>query len=218
MPGNILFLSQPWNVDIGVEKPYIISSGKRKIKNAGDTGIIMRIGKTIVTIKLLLVFMLAILGGTLFAEPVASTGENKFAVRAEIFPFTSFGLSFTPIEPFSFSSKALFEQAVSKSLEVWVDPANLTNEVPVGFLSGINNTTAIVELTLNATVLVSSNNSYLAIRVKPNRTIIPAARMTEFGLLENAVITIQEREPGASKRIPAGTYSATITISIKSGG
>ncbi|MDY0287494.1 MAG: hypothetical protein RBR15_01570 [Sphaerochaeta sp.] len=169
------------------------------------------------TIHLLLVFVLALFGVALFAEPVVSTGENRFAVRAEIFPFASFGLSSTAVEPFNFFSKALFEQAVSKSLVVQVDLPSLANEVPVGYLSGINNTNAVVELSLDASLMVSSNNSYLAIQVKPNHIIIPAARVTEFGLLENAVITIQEREAGASQRAPAGKYTAIITISIKSG-
>lgn len=169
------------------------------------------------TIAILLVLILA--GFGLFA--VVSQPQDEAAkpatikVLSNVSNFSAFGVTTEKINYTEFVSIDKFLKAVDKSIESTVDMLALNNEVSIGFLSGVNNTKNQVSLYISTTDLASSSDR-VGIRVTPNYTTIPSSAEDKFGSLRNTELFVKEVRAGAAAYAPAGSYSATITIALKS--
>ena len=167
-------------------------------------------------IAILLVLVLA--GAGLFAASSGLTGSSDAStieLTTTVAQFASFGVTATDVDEANFKTKALFDSAVNTNITKSVNMLDLVSAVEVGKLSGINNTAAVVSLTITTTALVSGTNS-VNLDVLPASATIPAAGSSAFGTLKNTVITVKEATSGAAALAPAGDYVATVTIQLTS--
>ncbi len=170
------------------------------------------------TIAILLVLLLA--GLSIFATetPVASTEDPAtILVKSKVADFSAFGVTLEKItHSNAFNSIVEFQEKVSSSVSKTVSMLELKDPTLVGYLSGINNTATPVALTVSVGDLASGTNS-IELKLQASATFIPAAASSKFGTLKDFPIKVQEKTAGKAALAPAGTYSATVTISLTSG-
>lgn len=181
------------------------------------------------TIAILLVLVLAGVG--LFATTGAETNaSNTIVLTTSVAAESYFGVSEGVIEASSFLSTAAFvaDENVVSTITVASQPmsnfkatAEAANGPIVGYLSGINNTTAKVYLGIGIGSFASSTltgETPIALTVTPDTTTarqeIPAAS-TILGTLKNVPIRVRETTAGSIDLAPAAEdYSATITVTV----
>lgn len=170
--------------------------------------------KKITTILLVLVLA----GFGLFAATVDNTkADATVKVETVVADFSAFGVSLPEVGNDAFTSIAKFQGAVTSSVDTTIDMLLLNDFVLVGHLSGINNTSAPVKLSLSVEDLVSGDNR-VGLTLSSYEETIAASANSAFGTLENTLIKVKESTVGAAALAPAGTYNSTITISMTSQG
>lgn len=165
-------------------------------------------------------FLVLLLGTALFAD-ATSNGPAKIKVSTLVQEFTVFGVSSTSLLPADYTSLANFSGAISSSINADVDMLQLGDEVLVGYLSAINSTKKTISLYIATTALATGpdpNDNRVGIHVRPNYYAIPPAKESKYGILESSTIKVIETTKGAALKAPAGTYTATIRITLVSGG
>jgi len=167
------------------------------------------------TIAILLVLVIGMAGVWADASSglPGSTDESVINLTTTVAQFALFGLSENAVAEANFATKALFEEAVSTSIDKAIDMLSLANPLEVGKLSGINNTDVPVSLTISTTPLTSGSNT-IALKVIDGSATISASASSAFGVLKNKAIMVQEDVPGAAALAPAGNYTATVTIQL----
>jgi len=166
-------------------------------------------------IAILLVLVLAGVG--LFATPgTLSEGPSTIKLQSVVGKFSAFGVSSTSLLPADFASLATFVGKMKSSIIASVTMLDLNAATPVGFVAGVNNASAPVNLYISTTPLTSGSDSVL-IHVLPTHAQIPKKADSKFGILQSTQITVHEKISGAAARAPAGTYTATITIKLTFG-
>ena len=163
------------------------------------------------SIAILLILTLA--GFGLFAAVDNTKNDATIKISSTVENYSAFGVSTLEVKEDGFVSIANFQGAVESSVDTKVDMLTLHSFVPVGFLSGINNTTGAVNLTISIDKLASGNDN-VAMLISPTTATIKASANSKFGTLKNTVITVKEATTGAAALAPAGTYSATVTIAL----
>ena len=169
------------------------------------------------TIAILLVLVLATVG--LFSAPAVDSSvldtmkPSSINISSNVNAFAAFGVSKRKVDSDDFNSIALFQNAVKSSINTRVDMLELNKKVDVGFLSGINNTSGPIYLTISVEALVSNNNS-VGLVVSPIQATLTPSENSKFGTLRNLLIQVQEKERGAAALAPAGEYTTTVTIAL----
>lgn len=161
---------------------------------------------------ILLILVLA--GFGLFAAVDNTKSDATIKVKTVVADYSAFGVSSVAVGSDAFKTIAAFQSAVGSNVDTTIAMLDLTGFVFVGNLSGINNTATPVGLTLSTTDLVSGTNK-VALTLSTYEETIAASADSSFGTLENVAIEIKETTAGAAALAPAGTYNATITISLK---
>ncbi len=161
--------------------------------------------------------LLALLFGTsLFAVDHAKA-PAKIKVSSTVEELTVFGVSSSALLPTDYTSFATFVGKIRSSITSDVDMLQLGSEVPVGFVSAINNTKRTIMLYM-ATTALTSDNDRVGIHVRPNSLKIPPAKDSKYGILESSTLSVIETTKGAAVRAPSGTYTATIRVTLVFGG
>lgn len=152
---------------------------------------------------------------TLFAvDADLSKDAATIQMTSVVDTFSAFGVTSSKLVPGDFVSVATYLGKVLSSIDTSIAMLDLKDKTPVGFVSGVNNTKAPIGLYISTTDL-SSGSDKVAIHVLPTYTPIPASANSKFGILGGTEITVHEKTPGAAALAPAGTYTGTITISLK---
>ncbi|MDY0287801.1 MAG: hypothetical protein RBR15_03145 [Sphaerochaeta sp.] len=162
---------------------------------------------------ILLILVLA--GFGLFAAVDNSKEAATIKVKTVVADFSAFGVSSLAVGDDAFKTIAAFQGAVSSNVDTAIAMLSLNDFVLVGHLSGINNTTAPVALGLSISDLESGTSNKVALTLSTYAQTIDASKDSKFGTLKNIPISIKEATVGAAALAPAGTYNATITISLK---
>ena len=208
------------------------------------------------TIAILLVLVIGMVGVFASGEEgseeggeatIVLSGEATIVLSTTVAQFASFGVhaystgTGAGLGAADFISKLAFEGKVSSSISESVDMLTLDELVPVGFLSGINNTSGDVTLYITVSPLTDGTNSVpLLVNVKSKSTDstsviavaaegetqsvdaapatinIPGAANSSFGILMNSVISVKEAAANTASTAPAGTYTSTVTITATS--
>lgn len=160
------------------------------------------------TILILLVLILATF------TIIAADSDKTIEIKANVAEYSVFGVSLTELSHDTFKSVALFESAIKSSVEKSIDILDLKGRVGVGYVSGINNTSNAVKIFVTTSDLVSGNNTIGLKVVSAYNVFIPAASNSEYGKLKNSLLVVQEKIPGTAALAPAGSYEATLTVSL----
>lgn len=165
-------------------------------------------------IAILLILVLA--GFGLFAVDTDSSNDSaKIMMTSVVEKFSAFGVSSSKLVADDFVSMENFLNKVNSSIDTTIAMLDLNDKISVGFVSGVNNTKAPVGLYISTTELTSGSDKVL-INVLPTYTSIPASANSKFGILGGTEITVNEKILGSAALAPAGTYTGTITIALKS--
>jgi len=165
------------------------------------------------TIAILLI--LTITGFGLFAAVDNDKNPATINITTIIADYSAFGVSTLEVLPAGFRSIAAFEGSASSSINATVPMLSLSSYVPVGFLSGINNTKAAVNLGITIADLKSGSDT-VEMLVSPASATIAASANSNFGTLRNTIISVKEATSGKAALAPAGTYTTTVTITLTS--
>ncbi len=163
------------------------------------------------SIAILLILILA--GFGLFAAVDNTKTDATIKINSLVTSYSAFGVSTVAVSKDGFKSIANFQKEAKTSIDTGVDMLKLFEDVSVGFLSGINNTSSAVTLYITIEDLVS-DSAKVPMTVPPEKTIIAASAKSEFGTLQNTVIKVKETTPGTAALAPAGKYTTTVTISL----
>jgi len=163
------------------------------------------------SIAILLILVLA--GFGLFAAVDNGKDDATIKINSVVAGYSAFGVSSALVADNGFKSIVAFEGSVASSVNKSVDMLTLGSYVDVGFLSGINNTAAIVNLTITIADMVSGTDT-VAMLVSPTTASIAASSNSKFGTLKNTIISVKEATTGAAVLAPAGTYTTTVTIAL----
>ena len=164
------------------------------------------------TIAILLILALATVG--IFAAVDNTKADATILINSVVADYSAFGVSADVVNDNGFKSITAFEGSVSSSVPKTVEMLDLVSYVDVGFLSGINNTSTAVNLNITITDMVSGTDK-VAMLVSPTTASIAASDNSKFGTLKNTVISVKEATTGAAALAPAGNYSTTVTIALK---
>ncbi len=164
---------------------------------------------------ILILVAILLVTSSLFAAVTSETGDKKIVITAPVAAYTVFGVTSSPVDYNNFKSKALFESAVQDTIETEIEILDLSGNVDVGYVAGINNTKNAISLYISTTDLVSGSD-IIPIKVVTNYAAIPGAADSKIGTLSSKLLQITESTPGASALAPAGDYEATLTISLTS--
>jgi len=169
------------------------------------------------SIAILLVLVIATFGlfAMVAADPTIDNEKNPSTINiyTNVQQFSAFGVSTLEVPRDGFKSIAKFQGSVKSSIDTKVEMLDLHSFVDVGFLSGINNTAAEVNLFITIKDLESGDNA-VAMEVSPRRATIDASKKSAFGTLRNTVIKVKEAKAGSAALAPAGEYSTIVTISL----
>jgi len=203
------------SIDISIKRLYrtgvLRKKAQKKLASEPRNSPKETIMKKIIAILLILILA----GFGLFAAVDNTKTDATINITALIADYSAFGVSSIAVIEDGFRSIVKFQSAVATSINAEVIMLDLVSYVDVGFLSGINNTSSAVNLSITIANLVSgTGTSSVALLVSPATAIIAPSSSSQFGTLRNTVIKVKEATAGSAALAPAGDYTSTVTIAL----
>ena len=165
------------------------------------------------TLAILLVLVLA--GFGLSATVTVDDGPAKIKMHSVVDEFIAIGVSSTKLAYTDFVSLEKYLSKASSSIDSDITMLDLGSNTSVGFVSGVNNSKKTISIYLSTTALTSGTDT-VGLSMVTNYAVIPKSDNSKFGTLQGTEIFVKESAPGAAAKAPAGTYTGTITVSLKS--
>ena len=168
--------------------------------------------------RLLTLLIITLISIGLFADtPVTSTDQATIKIASTVEPFVLFGVSAEEVMGNeAYSSYANFNNAFSSTITVDKPMLSFEEAVVVGYVAAINNTRTQMTLIITTSDLTNGTDTVpLGIAGNSQRTI-PKASKNELGVLRTGPISVKAWN-GRAAKAPAGTYTATVTISLVTG-
>lgn len=172
---------------------------------------------------LLMILVLATV--TVFAGPAANGNnigdKSTIDIITEVEKQSLFGVSADPLKPESFLSLEKFTDAVNESMGIDVKIEELKEKKLVGYVSGINNTSNKIILSVEIFPLINQDNANaakieLSLLANGNSedylTIAPAEAV--LGTLPSVELVVFA-DPAAIDLAPAGRYTSYILFRVK---
>ena len=156
---------------------------------------------------------LLLITSSLFAA-VSDDSNKTIVIKAPVEGYALFGVTSSQVDYTNFKSRALFESAVDSTIDTEIEILDLSKAVPVGYVSGINNTHNKVSLYISTSNLKSGDDES-GLKVVTNYASIPGSSDSKIGVLNSTLLEVTEKVPGAAALAPAGSYEATLTISLQ---
>jgi len=164
--------------------------------------------------SILILTSLLLIASSLFAA-VSDDSNKTIVIKAPVEGYALFGVTSSQVDYTNFKSRALFESAVESTIDTEINILDLSKSVSVGYVSGINNTKNKVSLYVSTSDL-KSGDDVIGLKVVTNYASIPGSSDSKLGSLQNTLLQVTEKVPGAAALAPAGSYEATLTVSLTS--
>lgn len=172
---------------------------------------------------LLMILVLATV--TVFAGPAANGNnigdKSTIDITTEVEKQSLFGVSADPLKPESFQSLEKFTDSVSESMGVDVKIADLKEKTLVGYVSGINNTSNKIVLSVEIFPLINQENPNAAkidLKLLANgnseELLVIAPAEAVLGTLPSVELHVFA-DPAAIDLAPAGKYTSYILFKVK---